>query len=97
MDTVIWRLGDGVSGLALLPLATTLHLPARQISWIVLVLVSGWLVAVSVARRQYVATLKESISQHRLDAEQASTLVLDRSTSDLLAAKVSASDPNEIL
>src|SRR5205085_11730110 len=66
IDTVIWRLGDGVSGLAVLLFATTLHLPARQISWIVLVLVSGWLVAVSVARRQYVATLKESISQHRV-------------------------------
>ena len=97
IDTVIWRLGDGLSGLTVLIFATTLHLPARQISWIVLVLVSVWLVAVSVARRQYIATLKESIGQHRLDAEQASTLVLDRSTSDLLAAKVSASDPNEIL
>src|SRR5712692_9981948 len=97
IDTVIWRLGDGLSGLTVLIFATTLHLPARQMSWIVLVLVSGWLVAVSVARRQYVATLKESISQHRVDVEQASTSVLDRSTSDLLAAKVSASDPNEIL
>src|SRR5438093_7732691 len=97
IDTVIWRLGDGLSGLTVLIFATTLHLPARQISWIVLVLVSGWLVAVSVARQQYIATLKESIGQHRLDAEQASTLVLDRSTSDLLAAKVSASDPNEVL
>ncbi len=97
IDTVIWRLGDGLSGLAVLIFATTLHLPARQMSWIVLVLVSGWLVAVSVARRQYVATLKESISQHRVDVEQASTSVLDRSTAELLASKLSASDPNDIL
>jgi AAA family ATP:ADP antiporter len=97
IDTVIWRLGDGLSGLAVLLFATTLHLPARQISWIVLVLVSGWLVAVSVARRQYVATLKESISQHRVDVEQASASVLDRSTADLLATNLSASDPNDIL
>ena len=97
IDTVIWRLGDGLSGLAVLLFATTLHLPARQISWIVLVLVSGWLVAVSVARRQYVATLKESISQHRVDVEQASASVLDRSTAELLATNLSASDPNDIL
>src|SRR5437773_5658287 len=97
IDTVIWRVGDGLSGLAVLIFATTLHLPARQISWIVLVLVSGWLVAVSVARRQYVATLKESISQHRVDVEQASASVLDRSTAELLATKLSASDPNDIL
>ena len=43
IDTVVWRLGDGLSGLAVLIFATTLHMPARQISWIVLVLVSiGW-------------------------------------------------------
>src|SRR6266446_4836793 len=76
IDTVVWRLGDGLSGLIILIFATSLHMPARQMSWIVLVLVSGWLVAVSVARRQYVATLRESISQHRVDVEQASAPVL---------------------
>ncbi|PYX91168.1 MAG: hypothetical protein DMG67_10915, partial [Acidobacteria bacterium] len=78
IDTVVWRLGDGLSGLAVLVFATTLHLPARQISWIVLLLISGWLVAAAVA-------------------EQASTAVLDRSTAELLAAKLSASDPKDIL
>ena len=97
IDTVIWRLGDGLSGLAVLIFATSLHLPARQISWIVLALVTGWLWAVSVARRQYVASLKESISQHRVDIEQASAAVLDRSTAELLATKLTASDPSEIL
>jgi AAA family ATP:ADP antiporter len=97
IDTVVWRLGDGLSGLTVLIFATTLHLPARQISWIVLLFVSGWLVAVAVARRQYVATLNQSISQHRVDVEQASTAVLDRSTAELLATKLSASDPKDIL
>jgi AAA family ATP:ADP antiporter len=97
IDTVIWRLGDGLSGLVVLIFATSLHWPARQISWIVLLLASGWLVAVSVARRQYVATLRESISQHRLDVEKASEPVLDRSTTDVLATSLSASDPKDIL
>ncbi len=97
IDTVVWRLGDGLSGLIILIFATSLHMPARQMSWIVLVLVSGWLVAVSVARRQYVATLRESISQHRVDVEQASAPVLDRSTTDLMATNLSASDPKDIL
>jgi HEAT repeat protein len=83
--------------LTVLIFATTLHLAARQMSGIALLLVAGWLVAVAVARRQYVATLKESISQHRVDAEQASTSVLDRSTAQLLATNLSASDPNDIL
>src|SRR6266478_3750465 len=97
IDTVIWRLGDGLAGLVVLIFATSLHLAASQMSWIALLLVTGWLVAVAVARRQYVATLKESISQHRVDAEQASTSVLDRSTAELLTTKLSVSDPNEIL
>src|SRR5216684_4353249 len=97
LDTVIWRLGDGLSGLAVLIFATLLHMPARQISWVVLVLVSVWLVSVAIVRKEYVATLKESISQHRVDVEQASTSVLDRSTAELLASSLTASDPKEIL
>jgi AAA family ATP:ADP antiporter len=97
IDTVIWRLGDGLAGLVVLIFATSLHLPARQISWIALLLIGGWLVAVSVVRRQYVATLKESIGQHRVDVEQTSTAVLDRSTADVVAINLSASDPKDIL
>src|SRR5713226_1657421 len=97
IDTVVWRLGDGLSGLAVLIFATTLHMQARQISGIVMLLISGWLVAVAVAKRQYVATLKESISQHRVDVEQTSMAVLDRSTAELLATNLSASDPKDIL
>ncbi len=97
IDTVIWRMGDGLSGLIVLIFATFLHFSPRQMSWIVLLLASGWLVAVSVARRQYVATLRESISQHRLDAEQESALILDRSTTDVLATNLSASDSKVIL
>jgi ATP:ADP antiporter, AAA family len=97
IDTVIWRLGDGLSGLAVLIFVTSLHWSARQMSWIVLLLASGWLVAVSVVRQQYVATLRESMSKHRLDVEQASASVLDRSTTDVLATNLSASDPKDIL
>jgi ATP:ADP antiporter, AAA family len=96
IDTVIWRLGDGLSGLFVLIFSTSLHMSARQMSWIVLVLVGGWLVGVAVARRQYVETLKESIAQHRVDVEQTHA-VLDRSTAELLASSLTASDPKEIL
>src|SRR5438309_656911 len=97
IDTVIWRLGDGLAGVTVLILATYLHVGARHISWAALLLVGAWFVAVSVAGRHYIAALKESISQHRLDVEQASTPVLDRSTTDLLAVNLSASDPKDIL
>jgi ATP:ADP antiporter, AAA family len=97
IDTVIWRMGDGLSGVIVVIFATYLHFSPRQISWIVLLLVTGWLAAASVVRRQYVATLRESITQHRFDVEQASAPVLDRSTADLLTTNLSASDPKDIL
>ena len=97
IDTVIWRLGDGLAGVTVLMFATYMHVAARRISWIALLLVAAWFVSVSVAGRQYIATLKQSISQHRLSADQASALALDRSTADFLASKILASDPEEIL
>jgi AAA family ATP:ADP antiporter len=97
IDTVIWRLGDGFAGVLVLIFATYLHLAPRQLSWIVLVLLAGWLAAVFVGGRQYIVVLKESINKHRLSAEQASALALDRSTSELLASKLHVSDSKEIL
>lgn len=97
IDTVIWRFGDGFSGLMVLIFATYLNLPARQMSWISLLLISGWIATIFVVRRQYVVTLKDSIDRHRLDTEAATAPVLDRSTENLLVSNLSASDPKDIL
>jgi AAA family ATP:ADP antiporter len=94
---VIWRLGDGLAGVTVLIFATYLKVPARQVSWIALLLIGVWLVSVSVTGKQYIATLKESISQHRLNADQVSAMALDRSTADFLSSKILVSDPGEIL
>jgi AAA family ATP:ADP antiporter len=97
IDTVVWRLGDGLAGVVVLVFAARLNWSPQQISWIAILLTLGWLAAVYVAGKQYVVVLQDSISQHRLDAEQVSTLALDRSTADLLAKKIITSDPGEIL
>jgi len=97
IDTVIWRLGDGLAGVVVLIFATNLHFAPRQLSWIVLLLTTVWLAAVFVGGREYLAVLQNSINQHRLSTEQASAIALDRSTSELLARKLKVSDPKEIL
>src|SRR5260370_900096 len=97
IDTVVWRLGDGLAGVVVLIFATQLHWAPQRMSWIVILLTVVWLGAVFVEGKQYVALLKDSISQHRFDVEQASTLALDRSTMDFLTSKILASDPEEIL
>jgi AAA family ATP:ADP antiporter len=97
IDTVVWRLGDGFAGVIVLIFAARLGWTPQQISWIAALLILGWLGAVYIAGKQYVIVLQESISQHRLDAEPASTLALDRSTTDLLAKTILTSDAKEIL
>jgi len=97
IDTVVWRIGDGLAGLTVLFFAAYLHWAAQKVSWVVLVLIGGWLFAASFARRLYVETLRAGIHEHRLDAERASAPVLDRSTTNLFAANLTAGDPQEIL
>jgi ATP:ADP antiporter, AAA family len=97
IDTVIWRFGDGLAGISVLIFATYLHWRPQQLSWVSLALILGWLVSVSFSGKQYLQVLRDSITQHRLDADQATTLALDRSTSELLASKLHASDAQEIL
>ncbi|HMD43768.1 MAG TPA: Npt1/Npt2 family nucleotide transporter [Candidatus Acidoferrum sp.] len=97
IDTVIWRLGDGLAGVIVLIFATYLHFAPRQLSFIVLLLIAGWLAAVFVGGRQYLTVLQELINQRRLGADQASALALDRSASELLISKLQVSDHKEIL
>jgi AAA family ATP:ADP antiporter len=97
IDTVIWRMGTGLGGVTVLLFVTYLGLSARQMSWVGLLLVGGWLAAAWVARQQYVATLTEIVREHRLEADRAIAPILDRSAAEVLAANLSASDPNEVL
>lgn len=97
IDTVIWRLGDGSAGVAVLIFASFFGLPARQLSWVALGLVGVWMYAVSVARREYVVTLKQNISKHAIEVEEIPSLVLDRSTTELMTSNLAASDPKDIL
>ncbi|MGH9814832.1 MAG: Npt1/Npt2 family nucleotide transporter [Candidatus Acidiferrales bacterium] len=97
IDTFIWRSGDGVSGALLALFADRLRWTPQQISWVVIAYAVGWLGIALAARREYVSTLRESIRQHRLDAERASAPVLDRSTTEIFAANLVATDPQELL
>ena len=90
-------MGDGLAGVTLLVFATHLHLAARQVSWVNFVFILGWMAAAFVARREYVAELRQSVREHRLDAERAAAPVLDRSTAEIFAGNLQATDANEIL
>jgi ATP:ADP antiporter, AAA family len=97
IDTVVWKIGDGLAGLTLLILATNLHFTPRQISWVNLVFLSIWVGVALIARRQYVATLRENIQQVRIRPEEESVPVVDQFTTNVFAEKLNSHDPNEVL
>ena len=71
IDTVVYRMGDGLGGLLVLLFAAGFGWSPRQMAWVCLALLGGWMAAAAVARREYVVNLEDSILQHRLDAERA--------------------------
>jgi ATP/ADP translocase len=83
IDTVVWRLGDGLAGATILIAASLGQMAAVQVTWVNLVLLAGWLVAAWVAQRLYVTNLQDSIYQNRVDMERASRIGLDRQATDL--------------
>ncbi len=97
IDTVVWRLGDGLAGVSVLLFANLAGLGPVGMSWVTLALLGGWLVAAYIAQRQYVLNLQDSIHNYRLDAERAIATGLDRAATDLLAKQLSGGDPGEVL
>jgi ATP:ADP antiporter, AAA family len=97
IDTVVWRSGDGLAGFAVLIFGGFLGMSARGMSLINLIAILGWLYCAVVNRRLYVILLRESIQKHRLETERNAVPVLDRATTDLLASRLDAIDPREIL
>jgi AAA family ATP:ADP antiporter len=98
IDTVIWRIGDGLAGIFLLVFATALHVPARQIGWITLLLAPPLITAAFYSRRSYVATLRNTVRKHQLDAGVSFTSVLDRdATMEITRSNLSAGDSTQML
>ncbi len=97
IDTVIWRAGDGLAGIGVLIFATYMHISARNLSWVSVVLLAAWLAGAVIARREYVATLRSTVQRHRIDTQRATAPVLDRSTTGIIEPKLSSEDPRDVL
>jgi len=73
IDTVIWRMGDGLAGIAVLLSANYLGLSARSISWVTLAVVATWVTVALLARRTYVASLRNIVQVCREPEPQSAT------------------------
>jgi AAA family ATP:ADP antiporter len=97
IDTVVWRLGDGLAAAVVLVFAVALDWSTWHVTFVNVVLLVGWLTAAWLAQRQYLANLGESIHNYRLDAERASATVLDKAATEMLAGRLHGNDPRQIL
>jgi len=97
IDTLIWRLGDGIAGFTLAIFTDQLLWSPQRVSVVNLFFIGAWITAAVVARRQYSARLLESIRERRLDAERQAAPVLDRSTTEMLADQLRSDDPKEVV
>ena len=97
IDTVVWRTGDGLAGVLVLLCAGVLGFSAVQVGWVNLGLVGVWMAVAYATRRQYVRNLTDGILNYRLDAEKSASPVLDRTSVDIVARRLTSDDTADIL
>jgi len=97
IDTVIWRLGDGLAGFTVLLFATVLNFTPQQIGLPNLGFLVIWIGVAMYARRQYVGTLSVNMQQLQLSPEQNAAPILDALTTTVLVEKLNSKDPSEVL
>ena len=96
IDTVVYRMGDAGGGLLVLLFAVGLKVSSVHMAWVGLALTAVWIGAAWVARRQYVENLRESILQHRVDTERATTSpVIAKEASTIISSRLKG-EPDEI-
>jgi AAA family ATP:ADP antiporter len=97
IDTVVWRVGDGLAGAVVFACAGLIGMSAIAVGWVNLALIGVWLAAAFVARRQYVRNLTDEIRNYRLDTEKAANPVLDATSVEIVARQLSSDDTAEIM
>ena len=97
LDTVVPRGADGLGAVSVLLLTAGAGFGAAQLGWIVLALLLLWIVVARHAGKQYIATLGDSLHQHRLDMEGLRDSPLDRSATNMLVTGLKTDDPSKIV
>ena len=97
IDTVVWKVGDGLSAVFILLFAKRLGFTPREISFVTIALILAWIISAVVARREYVATLRTNIQGVLLRPADVSVPTLDHSTTNVLAEKLSSPHAQDVL
>lgn len=75
IDTVVWRLGDGLAGVGVLIAANYLHATPQVVSWMTLTAAGMWVAVALMARKTYVGSLQSIVHGLRPRARKAEQTV----------------------
>lgn len=85
IDGFVWRIADGIGGLALLLFANPGNFSPSRMSLLNFVFLAGWITVAYGVRREYLTVLRSAIEHRKLDPEKIAASVLDATTIELLA------------
>jgi ATP/ADP translocase len=70
IDTVVWRMGDGLAGVGVLVVANYLHATPRTVGWVTLGAVALWVFTALLARGTYVSSLRHVVQAWRARSKE---------------------------
>ncbi len=85
IDGFVWRIADGIGGLALLLFANPLNFSPSKMSLLNFAFLGGWIAVAYGVRREYLNVLRSAIEHRKLDPERTAAGVLDATTAEVLA------------
>jgi AAA family ATP:ADP antiporter len=96
IDSFIWRIADGIGGIALLVFATLNFSPGRM-SLLNFVFLVGWIGIAYGVRREYLTVLRSAIERRTLDPERTAARMLDSTTAEVLAHSLESGSEQQAL
>ena len=97
IDGFVWRMADGLAGVALLIFANRMKFGPGQMSWVNFIFLIGWIGIAYGVRREYLTVLRSAIERRALDPEIVATEVLDSTTADVLARSLERGGEQQVL
>jgi AAA family ATP:ADP antiporter len=96
IDGFVWRMADGIGGLALLLFAFLKFSPSRM-SLLNFAFLGAWIAAAYGVRREYLTVLRSAIEHRKLDPARIATGTLDATTADVLAHSLENGSEQQVL
>jgi AAA family ATP:ADP antiporter len=96
IDGFVWRIADGIGGLALL-LFATLNFSPGEMSLLNFVFLGGWIAVAYGVRHEYLTVLRSAIEHRKLDPETTAANVLDATTVEMLAQSLAREGEQQTL